>query len=169
MTDIYLHFLFAHYGLYGNAPVPQVEAAMPASVFAPTTSLFLSLFEGLPGDTAVGTGAAAGSGVGRSGASFDTVAGPGPVSPGQSLALAAGGPAPRTGLLPVCSSASVSENSSDSSAKNSSDSELAFSLRGESCVRSISPTGLAACRSGGEGCGGGGWSAGRSDSTCPSE
>ena len=21
MTDIYLHFLFAHYGLYGNAPV----------------------------------------------------------------------------------------------------------------------------------------------------
>ena len=22
MTEIYLHFLFAHYGLYGNAPVP---------------------------------------------------------------------------------------------------------------------------------------------------
>ena len=24
MTEIYLHFLFAHYGLYGNAPVRAV-------------------------------------------------------------------------------------------------------------------------------------------------
>ena len=24
MTEIYLHFLFAHYGLYGNAPVVMV-------------------------------------------------------------------------------------------------------------------------------------------------
>ena len=27
MTDIYLHFLFAHYGLYGNAPVRPVDLA----------------------------------------------------------------------------------------------------------------------------------------------
>ena len=27
MTDIYLHFLFAHYGLYGNAPVLSLTSA----------------------------------------------------------------------------------------------------------------------------------------------
>ena len=33
MTDIYLHFLFSHYGLYANAPVVwQDEAATPAPV-----------------------------------------------------------------------------------------------------------------------------------------
>ena len=26
MTEIYLHFLFAHYGLYGNAPVVVAAA-----------------------------------------------------------------------------------------------------------------------------------------------
>ena len=28
MTEIYLHFLFAHYGLYGNAPVPVLLAVL---------------------------------------------------------------------------------------------------------------------------------------------
>ena len=27
MTEIYLHFLFAHYGLYGNAPVVGAQLA----------------------------------------------------------------------------------------------------------------------------------------------
>ena len=35
MTEIYLHFLFAHYGLYGNAPVsaPLVSRGSHAAVF----------------------------------------------------------------------------------------------------------------------------------------
>ena len=32
MTDIYLHFLFAHHGLYGNAPV-HVSNTAPLVVF----------------------------------------------------------------------------------------------------------------------------------------
>ena len=31
MTEIYLHFLFAHYGLYGNAPVRIVRSAWERS------------------------------------------------------------------------------------------------------------------------------------------
>ena len=32
MTEIYLHFLFAHYGLYGNAPVGGTVRTAPVSV-----------------------------------------------------------------------------------------------------------------------------------------
>ena len=34
MTEIYLHFLFAHYGLYGNAPVRSVVALQVADAGA---------------------------------------------------------------------------------------------------------------------------------------
>ena len=32
MTDIYLHFLFAHYGLYGNAPVRVIDGTRGGTV-----------------------------------------------------------------------------------------------------------------------------------------
>ena len=41
MTEIYLHFLFAHYGLYGNAPVAStvaMEAEVPGAVMAAALS-----------------------------------------------------------------------------------------------------------------------------------
>ena len=50
MTDIYLHFLFAHYGLYGNAPVDPVwVTAVP--VEALTTRMgfrLMAQFDGNP-------------------------------------------------------------------------------------------------------------------------
>ena len=33
MTEIYLHFLFAHYGLYGNAPVGAVLHSRPVALY----------------------------------------------------------------------------------------------------------------------------------------
>ena len=42
MTDIYLHCLCEHYGLYGNAPVLLVSVAAAGGATATAGALFLS-------------------------------------------------------------------------------------------------------------------------------
>ena len=48
MTEIYLHFLFTHYGLYGNAPVQRQQAATLRPRLAPVIVTWRGAVGGLP-------------------------------------------------------------------------------------------------------------------------
>ena len=49
MTEIYLHFLFAHYGLYGNAPVVVVCLKLGVALFLRCT-FFVCMLHSLAHD-----------------------------------------------------------------------------------------------------------------------